>query len=76
VSVRRFGGGVRWNSLNLLEILPISKRCENVGKHISGTVVLGYTVSDFVVRRLPAWTGWTSDCGLLKQPRNEDPCLG
>jgi hypothetical protein len=45
VSVRRFGGGVRWNSPNLFEIPPISKRCKYLGKHISGTVVLGYTVS-------------------------------
>jgi hypothetical protein len=63
------------------------------GKQASGTVVLGYTVSYLVVRRLPAlnhpsltlaiesvsygWQAcWTSDCGLLKQPRNEDSCLG
>ena len=33
---------------------PISTPCENLGKHASGTVVLGYTLSYLVVRRLPA----------------------
>ena len=41
-------------SPNLFEIPTISTRCENLGKHVSGTVVLGYTVSYLVVRRLPA----------------------
>jgi hypothetical protein len=36
------------------EIPTISKRCENLGKHVSGPVVLGYTVSYLVLRRLPA----------------------
>ena len=43
-----------WNSPNLFGILTISNRYGNPGKHDSGTVVLGYTVSCLVVRRLPA----------------------
>jgi hypothetical protein len=41
-------------SHRLLDIPVISTRCENLGKHVSGTVVLGYTLSDLVVRRPPA----------------------
>jgi len=53
-SWRTLSATSRWNSPNFFEIPTISTRWENPGKHISGTVVLDYTVSYFVVRRRPA----------------------